>query len=187
MKTDDFEKQLQEQPMRQVPGHWRGQILQAAKAVKDESRAAAGARQNGSWIYQLLWPCPQAWGALAAIWVVVLFLSGVARETSVQTVQIAKIPDSAAGSDDGSKTATQVPRRVDERHSMCPSPSRQNWARRNRVIEPSVRITMVYPMETNPTNPNSAFHGHSYRRITFAARNTNLCFALACLITLIAL
>ncbi len=65
--------------MRQVPGHWRAQILQTAKQV--ERRGSRVESQNkASWIYQLLWPCPQAWGALAAVWVLVLVLNFAGSE-----------------------------------------------------------------------------------------------------------
>lgn len=90
MKNDDFEKQLQQQPLRPVPEHWRNQILQAARRVEDaESRVESQA--NKSWLYQLLWPCPQAWGALAAVWVVVLFFS-VAGSESEGPLVAAKVP-----------------------------------------------------------------------------------------------
>jgi hypothetical protein len=85
MKTDDFEKQLQEQPMRQVPGYWRGQILQAAR--KSEIRNPKPEGQK-SWLHQLLWPCPQAWGALAAVWVVVLFLNANSHSTDTQIAKV---------------------------------------------------------------------------------------------------
>jgi hypothetical protein len=91
MKTDDFEKQLQKQPMRQVPGHWKGQILQAAKAVERRGPKVEGQIER-SWIYQLLWPCPQAWGALAAVWVVVLFLNATSTEPRIQTATIPSEP-----------------------------------------------------------------------------------------------
>lgn len=82
MKTDDFEKQLQQQPLRPVREHWRNQILQAAK--RSEGLASrVGSHAKKSWLYQLLWPCPQAWGALAAIWVVVLFLNYTGSEADV--------------------------------------------------------------------------------------------------------
>jgi len=56
----DFENQLQRQPMRAVPPHWRMRILAASAEP-----APAGWRQ---WF----WPCPQAWAALAAVWVLIL-------------------------------------------------------------------------------------------------------------------
>jgi hypothetical protein len=73
MKTDDFEKQLQEQPLRPVPGHWRSQILEAARqSVREES---SDDWNKVTFLHRLFWPNPQAWGALAAIWVVVFALN----------------------------------------------------------------------------------------------------------------
>jgi hypothetical protein len=74
MNLDDFEKQLQEQPMRQVPGHWRAEILQAANAGESRTARVEG-QTTKSWLIQLLWPNPMAWGALAAVWVVVFALN----------------------------------------------------------------------------------------------------------------
>lgn len=91
MKNDDFEKQLQQQPLRPVPEHWRNQILQAARKVESAEPRSEGPA-NKSWLYQLLWPCPQAWGALAAVWVVVLFLNYAGAEKS--EVSVAKATES---------------------------------------------------------------------------------------------
>lgn len=74
MNIDDFEKQLQEQPMRQVPEHWRNEILRVAQNVERRGSRVESQTEK-SWIYQLFWPNPQAWGALAAIWVVVFALN----------------------------------------------------------------------------------------------------------------
>jgi hypothetical protein len=88
MKTDDFEKRLQQQPMRQVPGHWRADILKSAASASSPQRLQSEDQQ--SWLYQLLWPCPQAWGALAAVWVVVLVLNA---SSSNSAPPIAKVPN----------------------------------------------------------------------------------------------
>jgi len=141
MKTDDFEKQLQEQPMRQVPGHWRGQILQAAKAVEKRESMTEGQTER-SWIYQLLWPCPQAWGALAAIWVVVLFLGAGARETSVQTVQIAKMPAQPREVMTAVKLQLKFRAELMSALDVPVAEPPKSGAPQSR-IEPSVRITFV--------------------------------------------
>jgi hypothetical protein len=64
---NEFEKQLASRPPKSVPAEWRAQILK-------EARAASGAPVPSafplSWLRELLWPNPQAWGALAAIWIV---------------------------------------------------------------------------------------------------------------------
>jgi hypothetical protein len=78
MKPDDFERRLQRQPLRQVPAAWRGEILQAARVAASQGPTpdasarrsmAEGARP--SWLSTLFWPNPKAWGALAAVWVMI--------------------------------------------------------------------------------------------------------------------
>jgi hypothetical protein len=69
MKPDDFESQLQRQTPKPLPPEWRTEILQAARqAAAQPSRTAAG------WSVWL-WPCPQAWAGLAAVWVAILALN----------------------------------------------------------------------------------------------------------------
>ncbi|MDB6057195.1 MAG: hypothetical protein JWO95_1039 [Verrucomicrobiales bacterium] len=94
MKNDDFEKQLQKQTLRPVPEHWRNQILHTARAAE----VTASARSKDTlkrevergWLHRLLWPCPQAWGALAAVWVVVFILNfmGAENKPVVASVQV---------------------------------------------------------------------------------------------------
>ena len=83
MKPDDFESQLQRQTLKPLPAAWRAEILQAAQqAAARPSHPATG---WSAWI----WPCPQAWAGLAAVWLVILTLNlaagwkpfrGLARE-----------------------------------------------------------------------------------------------------------
>ena len=80
MKPDDFENQLQRQPLRAVPSEWRAEILQAARASHLTPHALP-------WWREWLWPSPQAWAGLAAIWLVIL---GLNATTSSQSVEIAK-------------------------------------------------------------------------------------------------
>ena len=71
MKPDDFESQLQRQcqTLKPLPAEWREEILQAAqRAAAQSSRTATG------WSIWL-WPCPQAWAGLAAVWLAILALN----------------------------------------------------------------------------------------------------------------
>ena len=71
MKTDDFEQQLRKQPLRGVPPDWRAELLivaRAARAVHGQSEPTV------PWWREWLWPCPQAWAGLAALW---LLLAGL--------------------------------------------------------------------------------------------------------------
>jgi hypothetical protein len=68
MKPDEFEQQLRSQPLREAPSEWRAEILTAARAA----RPALSSRVPG-W-REWLWPCPQAWAGLAAVWMLLLGL-----------------------------------------------------------------------------------------------------------------
>jgi len=95
-----FEKQLRQQTLRPIPGEWRGEILrQAARAV--ETRPSSPG-QAVSWLKAfrprltgLLWPVTQAWGALAAVWVVILALHFAARDAAPQKFARQSAPPSA--------------------------------------------------------------------------------------------
>jgi|SRR5882724_5608649 len=86
MKPDDFEERLQRQPLREVPAEWRGEILSVARhAMASSPRPeATGLRVQ---ISALLWPCPQAWAGLAAIWLGILVINFA---TADKTERVAK-------------------------------------------------------------------------------------------------
>ena len=67
---NEFEKQLANQPLKSVPPEWRRQILNAARAQATRE-VPASAAQPLTWLRELLWPNPRAWGALAAVWIVI--------------------------------------------------------------------------------------------------------------------
>jgi hypothetical protein len=76
MKPDDFEKQLQRQPLRPVPTEWRAEILRSAQAASPHvSRLTPHAV---AWWHEWLWPSPQAWAGLAAVWMILLGLNAMA-------------------------------------------------------------------------------------------------------------
>jgi len=79
MKPDDFEEQLERQPVRQIPGEWRGRILDTARRTGDPQLATLNP-QPSSRLQELLWPSPRAWAGLAAVWAVVLALNAATRE-----------------------------------------------------------------------------------------------------------
>jgi len=73
--NDDFEQRLQRQPLRQVPAEWREEILAAAGRVsKVESREPMAHWPSTvvTRLLALLWPNPQAWAGLAAVWILIL-------------------------------------------------------------------------------------------------------------------
>ncbi|HEY1173258.1 MAG TPA: hypothetical protein VGH19_17955 [Verrucomicrobiae bacterium] len=88
MKPDDFESQLQRQPLRGLPSEWRSEILSAAREalVAEPVKPAV----TTSWWRELLWPCPQAWAGLAAVWVVILGLNWVNNRPSEGQTMMAR-------------------------------------------------------------------------------------------------
>jgi hypothetical protein len=79
MNPEDFEKQLKRQPIRPLPAEWRADILKAAHASSSAPRAPRPAPSFlsaiNSRLSALLWPCPQAWAGLAAVWLVIFAFS----------------------------------------------------------------------------------------------------------------
>ena len=90
MKPDDFEQKLQRQPLRQIPGEWRDEILVAAdvnrrnRPVRKFTFAATPFRRLLSifnhQLSTLLWPHPKAWAGLAAVWILIFALDFSVRD-----------------------------------------------------------------------------------------------------------
>jgi len=90
MKQDDFEQKLQRQPLRQIPGEWREEILVAAdvnrrnRPVRKFTFAATPFRRLLSifnhQLSTLLWPHPKAWAALAAVWILIFAVDFSVRD-----------------------------------------------------------------------------------------------------------
>ena len=73
---DEFEQRLSRQPLRQMPADWRAQILATATtaAPRPLPRASLLSTLN-SQLCALLWPWPQAWAGLAAIWIFIFLFN----------------------------------------------------------------------------------------------------------------
>jgi hypothetical protein len=99
MNTDDFEKRLRRQTLRQVPQEWRKEILRDASVSAQSPALARGAKaqrrretkKNISWLSTLskqlstiLWPHPKAWAGLAAVWVLIFLLNVASQDHSPQ-------------------------------------------------------------------------------------------------------
>jgi hypothetical protein len=86
MKPDDFEQKLSHQPLRQIPGEWRAEILAAtiSRASRVESRALKS-RWPSTLVIRLstiFWPHPKAWAGLATVWIFILALNFSTRDNS---------------------------------------------------------------------------------------------------------
>src|SRR6266404_9172908 len=92
MKPDDFEERLQRQPLREVPAEWRGEILSATRRAMLPSPGSRTSNLRAQ-ILALLWPFPQAWAGLAAIWLGILLIN-FAITGKTETVAKKKVPAS---------------------------------------------------------------------------------------------
>ena len=86
MNDDQFEEHLRRQPTREIPTHWRAEILSAARTAG--SRPSARDSQPNllstliAQLLAVLRPHPQAWSGLAAAWVVILTLQLTSRDST---------------------------------------------------------------------------------------------------------
>jgi len=79
MKEDEFEQLIGKQTFREVPSEWRKQLLEqairgAAPRGGGETHPSVAVGLLGQ-LRSLLWPCPQAWAGLAAIWIGLLMVN----------------------------------------------------------------------------------------------------------------
>jgi hypothetical protein len=86
MKPDNFEQELQRQPLRPIPGDWREQILGACV----RKQAAVEAASVPAWRLLFL-RFPVAWGAFAALWVAIVSINAllIRSDTPVTPRQVA--------------------------------------------------------------------------------------------------
>ena len=90
MNTEDFEKRLQRQSLRQVPAEWREDILAAARQAAAAHHAPRTTRHSrpsllstlNAQLSAILWPHPAAWAGLAAAWLVITGLHLATGEAS---------------------------------------------------------------------------------------------------------
>lgn len=104
MTPDPFEQRLSRQPLRPVPAEWRDEVLARAGDLQSPSLASTAVADGGckppartshlstfnSQIREWLWPCPQAWAALAAVWVLLLAVNFADRDRSAPSTASAK-------------------------------------------------------------------------------------------------
>jgi len=91
MKPDEFEQQLQRQPLRSPPEEWRREILEAANAAA-RARSPACNPPCEPWWREWLWPSPRAWAGLAAAWVIILSLNTARLATPAGVASVSPPP-----------------------------------------------------------------------------------------------
>jgi len=98
MNLDEFEQNLQCQPLRQVPSEWRGEILAAAKSAAAARHASRVTHPSflstlNDQLSTVLWPHPTAWAGLAMAWILILAVNFSLRDTA-PTVSTKSTPPS---------------------------------------------------------------------------------------------
>ncbi|HEY1717008.1 MAG TPA: hypothetical protein VGH42_01790 [Verrucomicrobiae bacterium] len=84
-EMEQFERRLSRQPLRKVPGEWRGEILAAATVG---TRPASNAVRSGflstlnHQLSTIFWPHPKAWAGLAAVWIFIFAVNFSMRDKS---------------------------------------------------------------------------------------------------------
>lgn len=86
-ETEQFERRLSRQPLREIPGEWREDILAEARAAQPSCHSSLVTRHSflstlNHQLSTLLWPHPKAWAGLAAVWVLILAVNFSLREVS---------------------------------------------------------------------------------------------------------
>ena len=80
MNADDFERHLRGQPLRPLPSEWRAEILAAAReAATVPQPDASGSLPFWRFFFARF---PVAWGALAAVWAVMVAANFLASDAS---------------------------------------------------------------------------------------------------------
>ncbi|HXI72792.1 MAG TPA: hypothetical protein VNN22_20835 [Verrucomicrobiae bacterium] len=92
MKPDELEQKLSRQPLREIPGEWRGKILSAARAAQEARHASRIGHQSflstlNSQLSTIFWPHPTAWAGLAAIWIFISAVNFSMRDTSPRVAE----------------------------------------------------------------------------------------------------
>ena len=97
MKTDDFEKRLQQAAPRIIPSAWRKEILTAAELTSPSRHPSPASRHN--WCLTILQrlstlPLPRraAWASLGATWILIVLMHLSTRATSSPNTQIVSLP-----------------------------------------------------------------------------------------------
>jgi hypothetical protein len=86
-EMEQFERRLSRQPLRQVPGEWRGEILREGRraAVPGIGDADTASLPMLNWrmaLANMFWPHPKAWAGLAAVWILIFAVDFSVRDKS---------------------------------------------------------------------------------------------------------
>jgi hypothetical protein len=82
MDMENFEQRLRRQPLRQIPGDWRREILASAERAPRPGPRASFLSTFNAQISAILWPHPKAWAGLAAVWILIFAVDFSMRDTT---------------------------------------------------------------------------------------------------------
>lgn len=91
-ETEQFERRLGRQPIKQIPAAWRAEILAAARADQPARHLSPATRHSwlsilNSQLSTIFWPHPKAWAGLAAVWILILTVNFSMRDTSPRVAE----------------------------------------------------------------------------------------------------
>ena len=82
---NEFEKKLQQQQVKAIPGEWRDDILRHANASVPAKGSFFVALNEQ--VTALLWPHPKVWTGLAAVWVLIFAVNLATNSDSSSPVR----------------------------------------------------------------------------------------------------
>jgi hypothetical protein len=93
-ETEQFEHRLSRQPLRQIPGEWREEILEACRVSSAERREPERFLPSTlvSRLSTIFWPHPKAWAGLAAVWILIFAVDFSMRDTTPVVTEKAAPP-----------------------------------------------------------------------------------------------
>jgi len=110
MNPDEFEKRLQRQPLRQIPGEWRQEILKGATSIRHSSPVTRHSFLTtlNHQLSTIFWPNPKAWAGLAAVWVVIFALHFGARDSAPILATVSSPSETVAALKDQQKILAEL-------------------------------------------------------------------------------
>ena len=94
-ETEQLESRLSRQPLREIPAAWRTEVLAAARSTARPTPRAPLLATFHQQLATLLWPHPQAWAGLAAVWVFILAVNCSLREPTPRMAEKSAPPSPA--------------------------------------------------------------------------------------------
>ena len=94
-EMEKFEQRLSRQPLRPIPHEWRVEVLAAALSASRPAPRAPFLATLGHQLSTLLWPHPQAWAGLAAVWIFIFAVNFSMRDASPRMAEKSAPPSPA--------------------------------------------------------------------------------------------